>query len=81
MARTKGAQRSRAQPSKKQAESTATTKKSKEQALTPPSPLLYLTPELRNAIVRYVVVSDKPIKVQSEPSRRKNRHHFAMIQA
>jgi hypothetical protein len=79
MARTKSAQCSRAQPNKKQAESTATTKKSKEQALTPPSPLLNLTPELRNAIVRYVVVSDKPIKVQSEPSRRKNRHHFAMI--
>jgi hypothetical protein len=79
MARTKGAQRSRPQPNKRQAESTAATKTSKEQALPSPSPILDLAPELRNAIVRYAVVSDKPIKLQLEPSRRKNHHHFAMI--
>jgi hypothetical protein len=79
MASTKGAQRSRARPKKKQAKSTSTTKPSNKQATPAPSPLLELAPELRNAIVRYVVVSDEPIKVQSQLSRRKGHHHFTMI--
>jgi hypothetical protein len=79
MARTKGAQRSRSQPKEKQAKTTPTKKSSNREAPPAPSPLLELAPELRNAIVRYVVVSDEPIKVQSQPSQRKNHHHFTMI--
>jgi hypothetical protein len=79
MARTKGAKRSRTQPNRKKAKPTATTKSPNKQATPATSPLLDLAPELRNAICRYVVVSDKPVKVQSQRSRRKGHHHFTMI--
>jgi hypothetical protein len=68
----------RAPSSKKQSKSTTTiTAHSKNK----PSPkLLELPAEVRNKIVRYVLVSNEPIKVQFTSCRwRSSRRHFTMI--